>query len=206
MARKSKKETAETREALINSAISLFMQHGMARVSLDAIAAKAGVTRGAFYCHFKNKLDLIHALYHEIYSHYTTTLKADGSNDDRGNALEQLENLFIRLTLDLDTNRRHQRILTVFFLRCDYTDELAPLLDLEAQSMAQDIETFTNYFRRAVDQGLLPADTDIRLHALTTQSFLSGMCYQSLRFPEIISLKETAPALIRMFFDRYRTR
>ena len=180
------------------------MQHGMARVSLDAIAAKAGVTRGAFYCHFKNKLDLIYALYHEIYSHYTTMLKTDLIANDQRHALEQLEKLCIKLSLDLAANKRHQRILTVFYLRCDYADELEPLLELEAKSMQDDIAMFSSYFQRAIDQGLLPADTNVQHHALATQSFLNGMCYQGLRFPEVISFAQTAPTLINLFFDRYR--
>lgn len=48
----------ETREALIRAAALLFKSSGL-DVSLDAVCAEAGYTRGAFYVHFKDRDDLI---------------------------------------------------------------------------------------------------------------------------------------------------
>src|SRR5690606_18567469 len=62
MARRSKAEALETRETILDAAIEVFHQHGVARPSLTEVARLAGVTRGAVYGHFRNKADLFNAL------------------------------------------------------------------------------------------------------------------------------------------------
>src|SRR5882672_929013 len=47
----------ETREALIAAGIEAFAAEGIDAPSLDAICARAGYTRGAFYVHFKDRED-----------------------------------------------------------------------------------------------------------------------------------------------------
>lgn len=55
-------EAQKTREALIAAATSLFVEQGLDRPSLDAICARAGFTRGAFYVHFRTRDELIAAV------------------------------------------------------------------------------------------------------------------------------------------------
>jgi TetR/AcrR family transcriptional repressor of nem operon len=45
----------ETREALIRAGMALFAEQGLDAPSLDAICARAGFTRGAFYVHFEDR-------------------------------------------------------------------------------------------------------------------------------------------------------
>lgn len=54
--------SAATREALVAAARGLFAAHGFAEVSTDAIAAEAGVTRGALYHQFADKVALFDAV------------------------------------------------------------------------------------------------------------------------------------------------
>ena len=50
-----------TRERIISAANALFYNDGIRRVSVDAVAAKAGVTKRTLYYHFKSKDDLVAA-------------------------------------------------------------------------------------------------------------------------------------------------
>jgi AcrR family transcriptional regulator len=50
-----------TRESLIDAALSSFSEQGLDAPSLDAICARAGCTRGAFYVHFRDRDELIAA-------------------------------------------------------------------------------------------------------------------------------------------------
>lgn len=52
----------ETRERIIASAIRVFGRKGFQKASLDAVAADAGMTKGAIYWHFKSKGDLFFAM------------------------------------------------------------------------------------------------------------------------------------------------
>ncbi|MFB9267018.1 TetR/AcrR family transcriptional regulator [Bradyrhizobium erythrophlei] len=50
-----------TRERIIQAANSLFYNEGIRRVSVDEVAAKAGLTKRTLYYHFKSKDDLVAA-------------------------------------------------------------------------------------------------------------------------------------------------
>jgi TetR/AcrR family transcriptional repressor of nem operon len=57
--RKSKLETAQTREAIVAAAADLIRRNGIAEASLADMMAAAGLTHGGFYRHFRNKEHLI---------------------------------------------------------------------------------------------------------------------------------------------------
>lgn len=50
-----------TRRRILDAASKLFYAEGIGRVSVDAVAAKAGVTKRTLYYHFRSKDDLIAA-------------------------------------------------------------------------------------------------------------------------------------------------
>jgi AcrR family transcriptional regulator len=50
-----------TRERIISAASALFYSEGIRGVSVDAVAAKAGLTKRTLYYHFKSKDDLVAA-------------------------------------------------------------------------------------------------------------------------------------------------
>jgi TetR/AcrR family transcriptional regulator, transcriptional repressor for nem operon len=47
-----------SREQILRGAMTLFAHKGFANVSIDELMAEAGMTRGAFYAHFKTKSEL----------------------------------------------------------------------------------------------------------------------------------------------------
>jgi AcrR family transcriptional regulator len=51
----------QTRERILDAAYGLFWRQGFLRVSMDEIAARAGITKRALYQHFRSKDDLIAA-------------------------------------------------------------------------------------------------------------------------------------------------
>jgi AcrR family transcriptional regulator len=52
-------QQAETRAALIEAGRRVFLERGFAAASVEAIAAEAGFTRGAFYSNFSTKEELL---------------------------------------------------------------------------------------------------------------------------------------------------
>ena len=59
-------QSEATRNALLDAARSLFGERGFAAVSTEEIVRAAGVTRGALYHHFKDKLDLFTAVVERV--------------------------------------------------------------------------------------------------------------------------------------------
>ncbi|CAB3975408.1 TetR family regulatory protein [Burkholderia cenocepacia] len=50
---------AQTREQMVQAARELFIEKGFAATSVADVAEAAGYTRGAFYCNFYDKSDLL---------------------------------------------------------------------------------------------------------------------------------------------------
>ena len=54
----SKEHKESTRQKILDSAVTLFASQGFDQVSIDDLMNHAGLTRGAFYAHFKDKKTL----------------------------------------------------------------------------------------------------------------------------------------------------
>ena len=63
---------ARTRQALLDAAGAVFVERGLHRTSVEAIAERAGYTRGAFYSNFASKEELfVELLQSTVYAAYT---------------------------------------------------------------------------------------------------------------------------------------
>ena len=77
MARRTQAERREaTVGALVDAARELFAQDGFPATSLDAVAARANVTKGAVYHHFDGKRQLFEAVFAREVAKLTETLSA----------------------------------------------------------------------------------------------------------------------------------
>ena len=56
------RDSGRTRERILDSAQALILDHGFAATTIDALVARAGITKGAFFHHFASKSDLALAL------------------------------------------------------------------------------------------------------------------------------------------------
>lgn len=70
---------AETREALIEAALAEFAAHGLDTPSLDAICARAGFTRGAFYVHFRDRDELVAAVMDRAFGAFLDAMVPTGA-------------------------------------------------------------------------------------------------------------------------------
>ena len=62
---------ADTRQALLDAAASVFVERGFAGSSVEAVAERAGYTRGAFYSNFASKEELFAELLQQrVYAIY----------------------------------------------------------------------------------------------------------------------------------------
>ncbi|HEY3191329.1 MAG TPA: TetR/AcrR family transcriptional regulator [Solirubrobacterales bacterium] len=59
-------EAKATRDALVRAALDLFTERGYAEVGTEEIVARAKVTRGALYHHFRDKRDLFRSVFERV--------------------------------------------------------------------------------------------------------------------------------------------
>lgn len=84
----------ETRDALLRAGLEAFLEEGVDQPSLDAICARAGFTRGAFYVHFKDRDDFLSAVINKALSEFIDSIIATGTS---GEDLHNTIDLFIRV-------------------------------------------------------------------------------------------------------------
>jgi TetR/AcrR family transcriptional regulator, transcriptional repressor for nem operon len=58
----------QTREALLNAGAALAEQHGLAGVSVNMVVARAGVAKGTFYVHFKDRAAFVDAMHERFHA------------------------------------------------------------------------------------------------------------------------------------------
>ena len=82
----SAEHKARTRARILNAATQLFRREGFAQTGVDTLMAEAGLTRGGFYAHFRDKIDLfVHAL-HAAFDESQLNLLARGLEGLQGKA------------------------------------------------------------------------------------------------------------------------
>jgi AcrR family transcriptional regulator len=103
---------ATTSERIISAASKLFYSEGLGRVSVDAVAAAAGVTKRTLYYHFRSKDDLIAAYLHRRDQPNLTLFEHWFEATDGGPA-DRVRGIF----LNLARSARHSKWKGCGFLR-----------------------------------------------------------------------------------------
>jgi AcrR family transcriptional regulator len=86
--RRTKEHSQETADKLLDIARIRFTEHGYAKASLEEIVAEAGMTRGAIYHHYGNKLGLFKAVVSVVQAELGEKVEREASRSD--DPLEQL--------------------------------------------------------------------------------------------------------------------
>jgi len=100
--------SAATREALVAAARRLFAAQGFAEVSTDAIAAEAGVTRGALYHQFADKIALFDAVLDTVEAEIAARLAdeaAAAAVSDPVEGMRQAVRAWLEICVEPETRR-----------------------------------------------------------------------------------------------------
>ena len=93
--RKSKQETALTRERIVKAAASEFRQHGIVATGLADLMSAAGLTHGGFYRHFDSKDQLVAEASAVASAATTDQIAAAASREPRRKGLEAVVSRYL---------------------------------------------------------------------------------------------------------------
>jgi len=203
VARHTKAQAEQTREAILDAAEKVFYERGVARSTLEEVARVAGVTRGAIYWHFRDKLDLFLTLNEraELPHQDLVTRLAENPELD---PLEELDTVMADTKRQFEQDERRRRLLTIFYQRCEYVDEMAPALH-RLQKADEDLRAkFRELLHLAAARYPLapPWTPDTAADALFVQ--IRGMMQLWLREPEVYRLSEEGLQLARALLASFR--
>ncbi|QDZ15859.1 TetR/AcrR family transcriptional regulator [Humibacter ginsenosidimutans] len=98
------KNAERTREAILDAAAFEFTRFGLSGARLDRIISATGMTKGAFYFHFKSKDALADALLESRFDPWPRMLQA--VRDEGGRGLSGMRLLAVRVVREMATNTR----------------------------------------------------------------------------------------------------
>ncbi len=195
--RRTKQEAAQTRERILDAAELQFFEAGVARTSLDQIARAAGVTRGAVYWHFQNKADLFAAMIQRVRMPLEHRLHRIV---EEAKTIDDLERLCLQSLTDIQTDPRIARVYSVLLLKCEYTEDLAVLIERERAAREHIIAQVTLFFERMQRSGALLEERDPATLALALHVYMTGLFTEMLRCSECCRDEARAAELMRYFF------
>lgn len=200
MARRTKEAALETRNALLDAAERIFSENGVSRTSLTDVAADAGVTRGAVYWHFKDKVDLLDAmLCRVVLPMEEPAVRAE----DRAGAdpLAQLRGCLISVLERTASDPQARRVFDIVFHKCEYIDEMAPARDRCIAMRAGYVSRIERYLKNAVKLGQLPASIRPRSAAVALHALIDGLIGNWVLDPKFFSLAREAGHMIDLFIN-----
>lgn len=201
MARKTKEEAEKTRSALLDAALDVFYDKGFVRATLDDIARAAGLTRGAIYWHFKDKVALFEALAEQI-GQCTATRHEDLKHFDLP-TLDALHAKVVEWLSHFEDDARFRRFYEIVNFKMEYHAELEPFLARKRAEKREVLKYFADCFRNMQQQGAM-RETDPWHAALMMVTFVHGMVDIWLNDPSLFSIRETAAQLLAQFLDPFK--
>jgi len=172
MARKTAAEAERTRQRIIEAAAEVFASQGVPDTTLEQIARRAGVTRGAVYWHFKDKQDLLRNVLSSI--EHPLELAFSVETD-----LDHAWELMIAAMVDAVSLRSSRQLSEILiFHGLDDTGEIHHRL-MKAR------EHFTRYLDLVLDcaikRGELPACLDKHTVVEMFKGLTTGLLYEGLK-------------------------
>ncbi|WP_118180998.1 TetR family transcriptional regulator [Paraburkholderia phosphatilytica] len=203
MVRRTKEEALETRNSILDAAEQVFFEKGVSRTSLADIAQAAGVTRGAIYWHFENKGDLFTAMFDRVLLPLDE-MKAASLDPQEPDPLGRLAEVCTMCLSHLATDERRRRVFDILFLKCEFTEEMGPVMARHQNNMRDALEKIEGGLRNAVSKGQLPADLDTRRAALMMHALVGGCLHDMMMLPDVVDHATHAHEIVEGFFDALR--
>ena len=173
-----------TRQKLLDSAAELFLAKGLFAVSLDDVAAHAGLTKGAIYGNFKDKDDLIYAVAMERLTRPRPVFVPDVP------LRQQLREMARQAFSAAPAARRRLAFLTQLDLYTLTHERFAERLEQTARE---------RYFKSAESLSLAPKENPLPLpavqYAVVIHALFNGLLYQRGVLPDIVTEEVVIKAL-----------
>jgi len=167
----------DTRQALLDAALQVFLQNGFARATTREIAQTAGLAEGTIYRHFADK----YALFHEVFISLTVEVVAElqrfRERAGKSTVRDNLESLF---TLVGDIQEQLSSLMASMWA----DPELAKIVAARARALAPEgfvppgpVATVAEYIRAEQELGRIRRDVDATEAAAVVVSvpFAAGM-------------------------------
>jgi TetR/AcrR family acrAB operon transcriptional repressor len=169
--RKTKTEALKTKAALLDAGLRVFARDGYAEARLEAISAAAGLTRGAFYWHFRDKADLLGQIERRESAKLDDLVRDALANGD--SPLEKLRSLLGMVIDNFYENETFRMFIELTWYKLDagHFKQIMAAKIAFVQGFLGLLETLLDDARRA---GEVKSGLDVRLAAFHLSCLING--------------------------------
>lgn len=183
------------RKQILEATSRCLARKGYSRLTIQEIAAEAGLSVGTLYLYFENKEEMVRVLSEETRERTDANIEA---NFPKGGPLEILGSIFDFLFRGFDDPGREEllRVDVQIWAEALYHPELKAMFQ---SSLEDRIEKFSTVILQAQEEGSLPTTVDPAGFARIFMAILEGLRVQKLMDPEF-SVETLLPA-VRALLD-----
>ena len=196
MARRTKEEAEQTRQQLLDTALALFSEKGLANVTLAKVASAAGVTRGAIYWHFKDKAEMINALWEQAFRPMSEQFEGQ-IKDGLEHPLQSLEMMCGRFLQELVSDEHLQRVSRL----CQQATYDEKMHEVWREQCLRDQKDVHYILTQAKEKGELKEELTVEVATMMVFCFVSGVMERWLLMPEFLDLENHGNTMLAAFFD-----
>jgi TetR/AcrR family transcriptional regulator, acrAB operon repressor len=201
--RRTKEDAAKTREEVLTAAAEIFYENGVSGSSLEKIAQRAGVTRGAIYWHFKDKAEVLTALHSEIRlpQEAIVDYAIEHGHDDPLGLIEQGA---IEVLQILAEDEHQQRVFAIMILGCEFTEHLSDTAQRFVTANAEMFGKLQKLIEMAEERNTLAPLWTADAAARAIQCSMNGLLAEWLRTGKSFSLVDVGERLLRSLVGSMR--
>lgn len=173
----TKKQPKELRiETLLTAAVEEFLVKGFEGASIDAIAKRAGISKGGFYHHFPNKEVLLMEVNKKLSEPIMEMIVAAYSNPSPIEGLKSYSKAYVKYWVT------RPKELSFFFLSMAKAFDTPILMMYYKEYIVQSTLFFTGLFRKAVELGEVDVK-DPDAYGISLMGALDGLLSYAIMHP-----------------------
>ncbi|WDD94236.1 TetR family transcriptional regulator [Burkholderia sp. FERM BP-3421] len=202
MARKTREESLNTKNRILDAAELVLLEKGVAQTAMADLAESAGMSRGAVYGHYKNKIEVCLAVCDRAFSRAAE----DFELGDEQPTLGMLRRAALHYLRQCSEPGSLQRVVEILYMKCERCEENAPLMRRRTLYELQTLRIAKALLRRMVAAGELDAGLDIHLAGVYLLSLIEGIFGSLMWSTRLRGARWTdAEALLNAGLDALRT-
>jgi len=192
MARRTKHESAQTRESILDAAEAEMLERGVTQTSLDRIARRAEVTRGAIYWHFEDKMAILEAMIRRTKLplrdlRHCLSEHIPGADSD---PVRLLREMMLHGIYRLAHDEQHRRVCHIVLHRCEMSNDTRATSRILDAMFDETRDVLTSLCDEISALGLLrPGLTVINVVDIIS-TMMAGLYQCSLRHPDSFNVDD----------------
>lgn len=176
--RRTKEEAMKTRANIMASALEVFGMKNFSNASVSEITARIGLSKGAFYWHFKNKQDILLKIVEE-----SCAKGAEEAINIYAAAAEigSMRSYFKDSIERLRTDEHHQKIHKLMIRRHEWPDEVQQrVFEIMQSSMANQQKRIESYLTQQQNAGRVKKSLSTKQAAVLLTAISHGIAVMQL--------------------------